>query len=80
MSAWRVNRVSARITKGAVVQKNTPSLQSAKACAACAGPQKGPKLRFCPDSNDILYPREDRQRKVLVYFCKSCDHEVRLCG
>ena len=62
------------------VFNKTFTLQPAKACAASAGPQKGPKLRFCPDSNDILYPREDRQRKVLVYFCKSCDHEVGLCG
>ena len=37
---------------------------------------KGPKLRFCPESNDILYPREDKQRRVLVYGCKSCNYEV----
>ena len=39
---------------------------------------KGPKLRFCPESNDILYPREDKGRRVLVYACKSCAYEVRL--
>ena len=37
---------------------------------------KGPKLRFCPESNDILYPREDKQRRVLVYGCLSCSYEV----
>lgn len=37
---------------------------------------KGPKLRFCPESNDILYPREDKARRVLVYACKSCAYEV----
>ncbi len=37
---------------------------------------KGPKLRFCPESNDILYPREDKQRRVLIYACKSCSYEV----
>ncbi|DBA72699.1 hypothetical protein WJX82_007126 [Trebouxia sp. C0006] len=36
---------------------------------------KGPKLRFCPESNDILYPREDKQRRVLIYACKSCSYE-----
>lgn len=36
---------------------------------------KGPKLRFCPESNDILYPREDKQRRVLVYGCLSCSYE-----
>lgn len=38
---------------------------------------KGPKLRFCPESNDILYPREDKQRRVLVYGCLSCSYEVK---
>lgn len=30
----------------------------------------GPKLRFCPESNDLLYPKEDKDRKKLVYFCR----------
>jgi DNA-directed RNA polymerase II subunit RPB9 len=34
----------------------------------------GPKLRFCPESNDLLYPKEDRERKRLVYHCRSCGH------
>jgi DNA-directed RNA polymerase subunit M/transcription elongation factor TFIIS len=34
----------------------------------------GPKLRFCPESNDLLYPKEDRERKRLVYMCRSCGH------
>jgi hypothetical protein len=24
----------------------------------------GPRLRFCPESNDLLYPQEDKERKV----------------
>jgi hypothetical protein len=24
----------------------------------------GPLLRFCPESNDLLYPQEDKERKV----------------
>lgn len=40
--------------------------------ATAAAPKSaapGPKLRFCPESNDLLYPEEDRERKVrlLVY-------------
>lgn len=35
----------------------------------------GPRLRFCPESNDLLYPREDRERRVLVFFCKSCNYQ-----
>lgn len=33
-------------------------------------------LRFCPNSNDLLYPKEDRQNKRLVYFCRNCDYTV----
>jgi DNA-directed RNA polymerase II subunit RPB9 len=25
-------------------------------------------------SNNILYPKEDRQEKVLLYACRNCDH------
>lgn len=31
--------------------------------------------RFCPESNDLLYPKEDRERKRLVYFCRSCGYQ-----
>ena len=34
------------------------------AAAAPAPAAPGPKLRFCPESNDLLYPQEDRERKV----------------
>lgn len=34
----------------------------------------GPSLRFCPESNDLLYPVEDRERKRLVYRCKNCGY------
>mmetsp|Transcript_7080 Transcript_7080/g.43680 ORF Transcript_7080/g.43680 Transcript_7080/m.43680 type:complete len:211 (+) Transcript_7080:93-725(+) len=37
----------------------------------------GPHLRFCPTSNDLLYPKEDRTRKRLVYTCKTCGYQVR---
>mmetsp|Transcript_7077 Transcript_7077/g.43618 ORF Transcript_7077/g.43618 Transcript_7077/m.43618 type:complete len:115 (+) Transcript_7077:93-437(+) len=35
----------------------------------------GPHLRFCPTSNDLLYPKEDRTRKRLVYTCKTCGYQ-----
>ncbi|KAJ6768533.1 DNA-DIRECTED RNA polymerase SUBUNIT [Salix koriyanagi] len=28
---------------------------------------------FC--SNNILYPREDRDQKILLYACRNCDHQ-----
>ena len=30
----------------------------------------GRRLRFCPVCHDLMYPREDKERRVLVYFCK----------
>lgn len=32
------------------------------------------RLRFCPNSNDLLYPREDRSKKKLIYVCRNCDY------
>ncbi len=40
-----------------------------------AASKAGPRLRFCPESNDLLYPREDRERRVLVFYCKSCNYQ-----
>lgn len=34
------------------------------------------RLRFCPNSNDLLYPKEDRARSKLVYVCRNCDYTV----
>lgn len=34
----------------------------------------GPKLKFCPESNDLLYPKEDRVNKKLVYQCRNCPY------
>jgi DNA-directed RNA polymerase II subunit RPB9 len=31
---------------------------------------------FCFGSNNILYPKEDREQKVLLYACRNCDHQV----
>lgn len=36
---------------------------------------EGPKLRFCPESNDLLCPLEDRERKQLIYFCRGCGYK-----
>ena len=45
------------------------------ATAAPAPAAPGPKLRFCPESNDLLYPQEDRERKVLVLVCRNCGYQ-----
>jgi DNA-directed RNA polymerase II subunit RPB9 len=35
----------------------------------------GPKLRFCPESHDLLYPKEDREHRKLIYVCRSCSYQ-----
>ncbi|KAL3686924.1 hypothetical protein R1sor_013233 [Riccia sorocarpa] len=32
-------------------------------------------MKFCPECNNILYPKEDKQRKILLYACRNCDHQ-----
>ena len=34
------------------------------------------RLRFCPNSNDLLYPKEDREQKKLVYACLNCNYRI----
>ncbi|CAI7924594.1 unnamed protein product [Closterium sp. NIES-54] len=41
-------------------------------------PPPGPCRFFCLHvvcSNNILYPREDRENRVLLYACRNCDHQ-----
>ena len=30
-------------------------------------------IRFCQECNNMLYPREDKQNRVLLYACRSVD-------
>jgi DNA-directed RNA polymerase II subunit RPB9 len=27
------------------------------------------------DSNNMLYPKEDRQNRVLLFACRNCEHQ-----
>jgi DNA-directed RNA polymerase II subunit RPB9 len=50
-------------------------MASAPGAVAPSEPGKGAvRLRFCKESNDLLYPREDRARKTLVFACRNCDY------
>lgn len=31
-------------------------------------------LKFCPETNDLLYPRENKQIRKLEYYCKNCNY------
>ncbi|KAL0367792.1 UNVERIFIED_CONTAM: DNA-directed RNA polymerases II, IV and V subunitB [Sesamum radiatum] len=30
---------------------------------------------LCLSSNNILYPKEDKEQKILLYACRNCDHQ-----
>ncbi|GAV70869.1 TFIIS_C domain-containing protein/RNA_POL_M_15KD domain-containing protein [Cephalotus follicularis] len=32
-------------------------------------------FKFCPQCNNILYPKEDKVHKLLLYACRNCDHQ-----
>ena len=34
----------------------------------------GRGLKFCPETNDLLYPRENKEARRLEYYCKNCTH------
>ncbi|GMN55207.1 hypothetical protein TIFTF001_024320 [Ficus carica] len=34
-----------------------------------------PQLQPLLESNNILYPKEDRDQKILLYACRNCDHQ-----
>ncbi|KAD5507829.1 hypothetical protein E3N88_15532 [Mikania micrantha] len=32
-------------------------------------------MKFCRECNNILYPKEDKDQKTLLYACRNCDHQ-----
>jgi len=30
-------------------------------------------IRFCPECNNMLYPKEDKENRALLYACRNCD-------
>ena len=32
-------------------------------------------IRFCQECNNMLYPKEDKENKVLMYACRNCDYK-----
>ncbi|KAJ2394042.1 DNA-directed RNA polymerase II core subunit rpb9 [Coemansia sp. RSA 2559] len=32
-------------------------------------------LSFCTECNNMLYPREDKERRVLMFACRNCDFQ-----
>lgn len=32
------------------------------------------RLFFCPETNDLLYPRENKETRKLEFYCKNCEY------
>ncbi|KAL0281383.1 UNVERIFIED_CONTAM: hypothetical protein PYX00_002385 [Menopon gallinae] len=32
-------------------------------------------IRFCPECNNMLYPKEDKENHALLYACRNCDYK-----
>ncbi|KAJ3640417.1 hypothetical protein Zmor_016738 [Zophobas morio] len=32
-------------------------------------------IRFCQECNNMLYPKEDKENKILLYACRNCDYK-----
>ena len=30
-------------------------------------------IQFCQECNNMLYPKEDKENRVLLYACRNCD-------
>uniref|UniRef100_A0A6M2E4E0 DNA-directed RNA polymerase subunit n=1 Tax=Amblyomma tuberculatum TaxID=48802 RepID=A0A6M2E4E0_9ACAR len=32
-------------------------------------------IKFCQECNNMLYPKEDKENRVLLYACRNCDYQ-----
>eukprot|EP00123_Amoebidium_parasiticum_P014485 comp22516_c2_seq1/m.34124 comp22516_c2_seq1/g.34124 ORF comp22516_c2_seq1/g.34124 comp22516_c2_seq1/m.34124 type:complete len:122 (-) comp22516_c2_seq1:314-679(-) len=32
-------------------------------------------VRFCQECNNMLYPKEDKERRILLLVCRNCDYQ-----
>uniref|UniRef100_A0A5F9DCW2 DNA-directed RNA polymerase II subunit RPB9-like zinc ribbon domain-containing protein n=1 Tax=Oryctolagus cuniculus TaxID=9986 RepID=A0A5F9DCW2_RABIT len=32
-------------------------------------------IRFCQERNNMLYPEEDKENRILLYVCRNCDYQ-----
>ncbi|KAK1653758.1 hypothetical protein QYE76_071564 [Lolium multiflorum] len=32
-------------------------------------------MKFCRDCNNILYPKEEKDKRVLLFACRNCEHQ-----
>ncbi|KAK2180552.1 hypothetical protein NP493_438g01001 [Ridgeia piscesae] len=32
-------------------------------------------IKFCQECNNMLYPKEDKEHRILLYACRNCDYK-----
>ncbi|XP_071962164.1 DNA-directed RNA polymerase II subunit RPB9-like [Antedon mediterranea] len=32
-------------------------------------------IKFCQECNNMLYPKEDKEHRILLYACRNCDYQ-----
>uniref|UniRef100_UPI0035902760 DNA-directed RNA polymerase II subunit RPB9-like n=2 Tax=Myxine glutinosa TaxID=7769 RepID=UPI0035902760 len=32
-------------------------------------------IKFCPECDNMLYPKEDKENRILLYACRNCDYQ-----
>ncbi|PFX32777.1 DNA-directed RNA polymerase II subunit RPB9-like [Stylophora pistillata] len=32
-------------------------------------------IKFCQECNNMLYPKEDKDNKIVLYACRNCDYQ-----
>uniref|UniRef100_A0A8C4Q8V8 DNA-directed RNA polymerase subunit n=2 Tax=Eptatretus burgeri TaxID=7764 RepID=A0A8C4Q8V8_EPTBU len=32
-------------------------------------------IKFCQECNNMLYPKEDKENRILLYACRNCDYQ-----
>ncbi|KAI3407253.1 TFIIS-type domain-containing protein [Psidium guajava] len=71
-SLLTVNFFSFR-TSSSVISVN----QSAKTRSdqRCPNSLRMSTMKFCCECNNILYPKEDREQKILLFACRNCEHQ-----
>ncbi|EXB55730.1 DNA-directed RNA polymerase II subunit [Morus notabilis] len=62
--------VRAQILQDVTADPTLPRTRTVR-CAQCSHEQ----AVFFQHSNNILYPKEDRDQKILLYACRNCDHQ-----
>ena len=34
-------------------------------------------IKFCQECNNMLYPKEDKENRILLYACRNCDFQMQ---